>query len=239
MFAAAAAVQAGCLRLLCGYEAFVLPSRWQWETIWCPAWGQRGRAICCDPSSITRTVHGLTCVRCLLAGLFTTDFLVDDATCWNWVIQNISTWLLTLQAPPSRQNLFNTVWNPSNNFPMLSLQHFSMFKVVNLSFMFLKCSFIFTNTQRRHVSSFAPNVICCSVDRKWCLWATESSTSGSLLRMRRCSCTKIKPWDRWLLTRWRIYNRLLLWWARTLQSVQQAVYLLNYGVETPCSQCSP
>lgn len=38
-------------------------------------------ALCRDPSSITRTVHRLTCVHSLLTGLFATDFLVDDATC--------------------------------------------------------------------------------------------------------------------------------------------------------------
>lgn len=73
----------------------LLPSRWQWDTICWSVSGQKGCAVCYDPSSFTRSVHRLTSVRSMLTGLLATDFLVDDATCWNWVIYNKSTCFLT------------------------------------------------------------------------------------------------------------------------------------------------
>lgn len=61
----------------------------------------------------------------------------------------------------------------------------------------------------------ATNISSHPVDRRWCLWGMESSTSGSLQRTTICSCTKIKPWDQLVLTRWRTYNHLLLWWGNS------------------------
>lgn len=122
------------------------------------------------------------------------------------------------EAPPSRENVFSTVWNPSTAplSPALcydTSQHL-------YSFM-------------RSIGWPSPpeNVTSCPVNRKWCSWGMESSTSGSLQRMTTCSCTKIKPWDRPVLTQWRTCNRLLLWWGRDSSVCATACPLLGLSVK--------
>lgn len=188
----------------------------------------RSRSLLWPEFSKTHSSQAYMCTQCARRAVH------------HWLSCGWRNMLKLSQAPPSRENLFNSVWNPSTTLVRPALCD-SMF---NMSYPYIYIYILLYNTLRRTCTTIsAPNLSSCSADRKWCSWGMESSTSGSLQRMTICSCTKIKPWGRWVLTQWRTCNRLLPWWARTLQSVHQPVCclvgLLYDCVEASRSKYSP
>ena len=109
MFAAAGA-EAACLSVL-WLQGAALPSRWQWETVCCPVWGQRGRAGCCDPTSATRSSQAYMCTAVCSPGCSPRTFL--------WMMQHVEIESSRIQARAGS----STFQGNCSEYCMKSVQH--------------------------------------------------------------------------------------------------------------------